>query len=492
MQLMLTRILGWLVIAHGLSHAVLPMRGSLGVMQWRDDGMPVALYGVSMIGFVAAGLGMLGRRPFDRAISPLLVVASGWSFVAILVLEDPGLRVGAVCDVALLLVGLWRAFAGWPAHPSSAEATEGRPSHRRIWHGAAVALAFLFVSYVGVAAFSYPFHSTWGSTAAELEMPLPGDAESRDPALEATHAITIEAPAEDVWVWLVQLGQDRAGFYSYDWLERAVGLGIHNVREVRPEWQTLQAGDVIRATPANYLGGVLGEVAWTVSDLTPQRALVLEGRGSFVLQPVSDERTRLIIRSTMGDRQHAVWSSAASLFGYQLPHFIMQRRMMLTIKALAEERYAMRAADTPARTIEIVGTDDMKYSVTRIDATPGEKLRIRLVSKGVLPKMAMAHNVVVVKLETDIELMLKEGAPYRENDFIPPSMQQLVIAKAHFAGAGERVQVTFTVPDTPGDYPFLCTFAGHYQAGMKGTLIVKADTKRHTDASLGRTLEHRQ
>ena len=57
---------------------------------------------------------------------------------------------------------------------------------------------------------------------------------------------------------------------------------------------------------------------------------------------------------------------------------------------------------------------------------------------------------------------------------------------------GERVQVTFTVPETPGDYPFLCTFAGHYQAGMKGTLIVRADTRRYTDASLGRTPERGQ
>jgi azurin len=470
------------VIAHGLSHAVLPMRGSLGAMQWRDDGMPIALYSVSMVGFVAAGLGLLGRRPLDRVISPLLVVASGWSLVGILVLEDPSLWFGAVCDVALLLIGLWRAFAGWPEHPA----------HRRIWHVAAVTLAFVLISYVGVAAFSYPWHRAWGTTAAELKMPLPGDADPRDPALEVQHAITIDAPPEDVWVWLLQLGQDRAGFYSYDWLERALGLGIHNVREVRPEWQTLQAGDMIRATPANYLGGALGEVAWTVTDLTPERALVLDGRGSFVLQPMADERTRLIIRSTMGNRHRGVWSSAASLIGFQLPHFVMQRRMMLTIKALAEERYAARAAEAPVRTIDIVGTDDMKYSVTTIEAQPGERIRIRLSAKGVIPKVAMAHNVVVVKLGTDIELMLKEGAPYRENDFIPPSMGEFVIAKTSFAGAGERVQVTFTVPEAEGNYPYLCTFAGHYQGGMKGTLIVKADTKRFTYASLGRSLERHQ
>jgi azurin len=477
----LTRILGWLVIAHGVSHAVLPMRGSLAPLLSDGDWVPVALYAVSMIGFVGAGIGILGLRPFDRAISPLLVLASGWSLVAIMRLDDPRLWFGAVCDVALLLTGLWRAATGWPVHPSSARAAEGKPSYRRIWHVAAATLGFVLVSYVGVAAFSYPWHRSWGSTAAELKMPLPGDAEPRDPALEVQHAITIDAPAEDVWVWLVQLGQDRAGFYSYDWVERALGLGIRNVREVRPEWQTLQAGDLIRATPEHYLAGVLGDVAWTVSDITPERALVLDQRGSFVLQPVSDERTRLIIRSTTGNRDRPVWASAASLLGFQLPHFLMQRRMMLTIKSLAEERYAVRAAEDTVRTIDIVGTDDMKYSLNTITAEPGEEIRIRLTSKGVIPKVAMAHNVVVVQLGTDIELMLKEGAPHRDNDFIPPSMMTQVIAKTPFAGPGERVQVTFTVPQAPGDYPFLCTFAGHYQAGMKGTLVVKPDSRRLTD-----------
>ena len=465
MALTMVRILGWLVIAHGLSHAVLPMRGFLGYTAWQGDLMPAALYSGTMVGFVAAGLGLLGVRPLDRAISPLLVLASAWSLVAIFVLGDPRLWFGAVLDIALLPLGLWRAYAGWPSHPS----------HRRIWHVAAVTAAFTLLSYVGVAAFTYPSHRTWGSTPAEMTMSLPGDAEPREPGLELQHAVTIEAPAEDVWVWLVQLGQDRAGFYSYDWLERAFGLGIRNVREVRPEWQTLQVGDVVHATPPAYLGG-LGEVAWTVGDIMPERALVLENRGSFVLQPISDERTRLIIRSQMGSRDRSVWASAASLAGFQLPHFIMQRRMMLTIKALAEERNALR---DPVRTIDIVATDEMKYSLTSITAEPGEEIRIRLFAKGAIPKVAMAHNVVVLELSTDIDALLKEGAPYRETDFIAPAMMTNVIAKTALAGPGERVQVTFTVPTTAGEYPFLCTFAGHYQAGMKGTLIVSRAGTAH-------------
>ena len=133
---------------------------------------------------------------------------------------------------------------------------------------------------------------------------------------------------------------------------------------------------------------------------------------------------------------------------------------------------AVNKAAAP-RTIDIIGNDEMKYSVTTITAKPGEKIRIRIISRGLIPKIAMAHNVVVLKPETDIMKLLTTGAPHRETDFIPPAMMSFVIAKTGFAGPGETMQVVFTVPTKPGNYPYLCTFAGHYQAGMKGTLIVK-------------------
>jgi azurin len=130
------------------------------------------------------------------------------------------------------------------------------------------------------------------------------------------------------------------------------------------------------------------------------------------------------------------------------------------------------AADPP-RTIDIIATDDMKYSVTTITAKPGEPLRIRLAAKGKIPKIAMAHNFVLLKPATDILKLLKDGAPSRDTDFIPAPMMSSVIAKTVFAGPGEAVQVIFTAPAKPGKYPYICTFAGHYQAGMKGTLVVK-------------------
>lgn len=127
----------------------------------------------------------------------------------------------------------------------------------------------------------------------------------------------------------------------------------------------------------------------------------------------------------------------------------------------------------PPRTIEITGGDDMKFSVTTIRARAGEPLRLRFVSKGTIPKVAMAHNVVVLKAATDVTKFINEGAAFRATDFIAPTMKDAVIAKTPLAGPGETVAVSFTAPSKPGRYPFVCTFSGHFQAGMKGTLIVK-------------------
>lgn len=83
---------------------------------------------------------------------------------------------------------------------------------------------------------------------------------------ECQHAVTINAAPEAVWPWLIQLGQDRAGFYSDDFLERAFGVDVHNVTEIRPEWQQRKAGELVRATQKNYLGGIFGHQKWRTSS----------------------------------------------------------------------------------------------------------------------------------------------------------------------------------------------------------------------------------
>lgn len=130
-------------------------------------------------------------------------------------------------------------------------------------------------------------------------------------------------------------------------------------------------------------------------------------------------------------------------------------------------------AQTGARTIEIVSGDDMKYDKTTIEAKPGEQIRIRLTPKGTMPKIAMSHNVVVLKLGTDPAAFVAAGATARATDYIAPDKKVQVIASTPLAGNGESVEITFKVPAAPGRYPYVCTFPGHFAGGMKGTLVVK-------------------
>ncbi len=134
---------------------------------------------------------------------------------------------------------------------------------------------------------------------------------------------------------------------------------------------------------------------------------------------------------------------------------------------------AKPAAKGSVRTIEIVGTDDMKFSVTNIEAKPGEPLRVRLVSKGAMPKIAMAHNFVLLKSGASQIKFINASAAARETDFIAPEMKDQVIAATALAGAGETVEVTFKAPAEAGEYPYVCSFPGHFQVGMRGTLTVK-------------------
>ena len=325
----LRRAFALLVIAHGLAHAVLPLRGWMDPALFGHDFMPLVLYGVAVMGFTIAGIGLLGVAPFTSAVRPLLVLASGYSLIAIQVFGARDLWWGAALDVVLLITGFTGIYRRLPIGER----------HGRWPHRAAVATAASFLLYVSCALVLWPVHRIWGSEPSEFALALPGDPPNRNPALEIQHAVTVDAPPEAVWQWLVQLGQDRAGFYSYDWLERAFGVDVHNVKEIRPEWQQREAGDRVRATQPGYLGGVLGDnLGWTVTALEPGRALVLRNWGGFVLHPTEDGRTRFIIRTTVGDPGIRPWMAALDMMAFELPHFIMERRMMLQIKALAERQ----------------------------------------------------------------------------------------------------------------------------------------------------------
>ena len=131
------------------------------------------------------------------------------------------------------------------------------------------------------------------------------------------------------------------------------------------------------------------------------------------------------------------------------------------------------ATTTTARTVEITGTDNMKYSVTRITAKRGETLRIVLSVIGKMPKKMMAHNVVVLGKGVNAVKLNAAAATAGESDFIPPTHRADILAYTGLAGNGETVEVTFVVPQQRGNYEFICTFPGHFALGMKGILVVQ-------------------
>jgi azurin len=145
----------------------------------------------------------------------------------------------------------------------------------------------------------------------------------------------------------------------------------------------------------------------------------------------------------------------------------------LTMAAAVLTTIATAAATAAPRVIQLKGGDDMKYSLNKIQAAPGEELKIVLTVSSAMAKDAMAHNFVLLDPSTDVNTFVTKAAVARKTAFIPASLQDKILAQTPLAGNGETVEVTFKAPSTPGTYPYLCTFPGHYAGGMQGQLIVK-------------------
>ena len=188
------------------------------------------------------------------------------------------------------------------------------------------------LGYVAVVAALRQRYINWGTTIDEQLQPLPGDELMH--YASANHAITINAPVTIVWQWLVQIGQDKAGFYSYSFLENLVRADIHNADRIMPEWQHLKAGDTIRLGSKKVYGDT---TLLRVAALEENHFIVLESWGAFVLKPLDEERTRLLIRS---HGRKLSWMN--KLLAYLLLdpiHFVMERGMLLGIKQRAEHQY---------------------------------------------------------------------------------------------------------------------------------------------------------
>ncbi len=179
----------------------------------------------------------------------------------------------------------------------------------------------------------HPWMTNWGSTADEQQMALPGDDLHPAGAGRSTWAVTINAPPHIVWQWLVQVGQDRAGFYSYTWLENLTGCTYRNANEIHPEWQNLAVGDAWRLCRPDYLWGVGKDAVVPVVRIEPGRALVLESLwGAHVIVPIDAHTSRLLVRSQAGP------ANLATKLLWDPVIFTMEKRMLLGLKARAEGR----------------------------------------------------------------------------------------------------------------------------------------------------------
>lgn len=134
---------------------------------------------------------------------------------------------------------------------------------------------------------------------------------------------------------------------------------------------------------------------------------------------------------------------------------------------------SMAAFAAQAKTVTIIGQDNLRFSVEKITAKPGEKLTVKLENHTKLPAMAMSHDFVLLKQGTDAHAFDQAASQAKANDYIPKSKANEMIAHTKLVAGGQSDSVTFTVPKKPGKYEYICTFPGHFAAGMKGYLIVK-------------------
>jgi hypothetical protein len=171
----------------------------------------------------------------------------------------------------------------------------------------------------------------WGATDAEIAGPMPGDEIVPKASFNATRAITIDAPPERVWPWIVQMGYRRAGFYTYALLDNA---GYESADRVLPEYQGPKVGDWMPMSRK-----VNETTAFKVKAFEPNQWLLWEkpdSTWSWKLAPLNRDRTRLITRL----KQRYAWESPASAIAalvlLEFGDFAMIRRVLKGIRARAE------------------------------------------------------------------------------------------------------------------------------------------------------------
>jgi azurin len=136
---------------------------------------------------------------------------------------------------------------------------------------------------------------------------------------------------------------------------------------------------------------------------------------------------------------------------------------------------SLPAASAPdnGKTIVITASDMLKFSVTQIEVQRGQTIHIQFKNIGTMPKDVMGHNWILLKAGSDVTAYATAALSAKGEGYQPKSLADQVLASIPLLGPGQTGEVTFVAPDAPGSYSFLCTFPGHFQAGMRGELRVK-------------------
>ena len=195
--------------------------------------------------------------------------------------------------------------------------------------GAAVAVCVAGIAYFKLVR---PSVLNWGATEEEAKRQMPGDEIVSDAALQTTRAITVDAPPDSIWPWLVQMGpRPRAGAYTYDWIERLLGIDIENSDRILPEYQHVDVGEFMGLNDKGQ--GI------AVREVQPERFLVLQwepakSTWTFGLYPEEGGRTRLVSRNRLPGSGLLFW---AGMVAFMEPgSLIMERKMLLGIRRRAE------------------------------------------------------------------------------------------------------------------------------------------------------------
>jgi azurin len=136
---------------------------------------------------------------------------------------------------------------------------------------------------------------------------------------------------------------------------------------------------------------------------------------------------------------------------------------------------AAPAAATPAApaVIEITANDSMKFNLTRFEVAAGQEVKIVLTNMGSMPKVAMGHNLVLLKKDADVKGFADAAVMAAATEYIPAAKADQMIAHTKLLGPKQTDEITFKAPAEAGEYPFICSFPAHFLSGMKGVMVVK-------------------